>query len=260
MASPRNVRLILIGKTGNGKSTTANAILGEDLCKPSRGMSSGTQVCSWHKVVVDDLTIEVTDTPGVCDTHRDKQDIQKEIAKCLATMSPGPDAILLVISGERRFTDEEHKAFLDLKEVFGEDLTKYLILVFTAIELEELQEFLENSEQPPPPKLIEVLKEAADRYACVSPDARNNKETRQRDAEYLLSIVHKLREDTKDFYTNSIVRKCDDILNDNAKEKGVNVDEVKQEIVAEQDKNLLKTLSETVPTQVSKNKTFCSVM
>lgn len=202
----------------------------------------------------------MTDTPGVCDTHRDKQDIQKEIAKCLATMSPGPDAILLVISGERRFTDEEHKAFLDLKEVFGEDLTKYLILVFTAIELEELQEFLENSEQPPPPKLIEVLKEAADRYACVSPDARNNKETRQRDAEYLLSIVHKLREDTKDFYTNSIVRKCDDILNDNAKEKGVNVDEVKQEIVAEQDKNLLKTLSETVPTQVSKNKTFCSVM
>lgn len=164
----------------------------------------------------------MTDTPGVCDTHRDKQDIQKEIAKCLATMSPGPDAILLVISGERRFTDEEHKAFLDLKEVFGEDLTKYLILVFTAIELEELKEYLENSERPPPPKLVRVLLEASHRYACVSPDARNNKQTRQRDAEYLLSIVHKLRADTRNFYTNSIVKKYDDTLNDNPKEKGVN--------------------------------------
>lgn len=82
----------------------------------------------------------------------------------------------------------------------------------------------------------------------------------QRDAEYLLNIVHKLRADTRNFYTNSIVKKYEDILNDNAKEKGVNVDEVKQEIVAEQDKKLLQTISEAVPEPVSENKTFCSVM
>lgn len=93
----------------------------------------------------------MTDTPGVCDTHRDKHEIQKEIAKCLATMTPGPDAVLLVINGEKRFTDEEHQAYLDLKEVFGDDLADYLILVFTATQPEELEQDLET----PPPKLLE---------------------------------------------------------------------------------------------------------
>ena len=49
----------------------------------------------------------MTDTPGVCDTHRTKEEVQREIAKSVATCTPGPHAVLMVLRCDRRFTDEE---------------------------------------------------------------------------------------------------------------------------------------------------------
>ena len=51
----------------------------------------------------------MTDTPGVCDTHKTKEEVQREIAKSVATCTPGPHAILMVLRCDRRFTDEEYE-------------------------------------------------------------------------------------------------------------------------------------------------------
>ena len=43
----------------------------------------------------------------MCDTHRTKEEVQREIAKSVATCTPGPHAVLMMLRCDRRFTDEE---------------------------------------------------------------------------------------------------------------------------------------------------------
>lgn len=50
------------------------------------------------------ITIQVTDTPGLCDTHRPEEEVLREVAKSVAIAGPGPHVVLLVFRCDRRFT------------------------------------------------------------------------------------------------------------------------------------------------------------
>lgn len=206
---------MLLGPSGAGKSRTANNLLDTKVFNVGSGGTPITEKSMSEKGERFGSRLHVIDTPGVWGEKKESEKLLDKIKKGLKLSNQGVHVFLLVIEMGRAV--DVHKIALRYQHLFGKEMFKYAIILFTNLDV-WMDRFKDDHDgQVPdehkyikslPPDVKKLLKKCGSKYVLFDNKCKGGEMEKQL-KNLVETITERVALNTDEAYTEDMCERID---------------------------------------------------